>query len=327
MDLTKIEPSVVEASVNGKNFLFYGGPGTWKTTVASQFPHPIFAATERGFKFINGVYAQMITNWREAKEFLRELAKPEVEAKYETVVFDRIDTLYNYCYDYVLKVNNAVDPSDPIFNGSGWSKIKAEWNKYINGLESLNYGLVFICHDSDNSKYDEADTGAAKIDLQRPGIAPLRGVCDFIFNVVRENEVQIVDGKSVPTGETNCYAYSNLISTRTKKRERYFPDKFLFTFKTLNDALEGAIKQQEKIEGITAKAYERKVDRTKRPYDDIYQSVVKKVTELASSQSPYMSEVMEVQRNLIGKKLGEIANDDRYYERLLTYEEYLSDKQ
>ena len=35
MDLTALQPSVIDPTIKGKNFLFYGPPGTRKTSVAA----------------------------------------------------------------------------------------------------------------------------------------------------------------------------------------------------------------------------------------------------------------------------------------------------
>ena len=57
MNLLDIKPNVVSTDLQEKHFLFYGAPGTRKTSVAALFPDAIIAATEVGYKLIPGVRA------------------------------------------------------------------------------------------------------------------------------------------------------------------------------------------------------------------------------------------------------------------------------
>ena len=41
MDLTALQPSVIDPTIKGKTS-FYGPPGTRKTSVAARFPRPVF---------------------------------------------------------------------------------------------------------------------------------------------------------------------------------------------------------------------------------------------------------------------------------------------
>lgn len=61
IDILTIKPNVIDPSINGKIFWFYGEPGTRKTSVAACFPSPLLVATERGYKFINGVKAANVS--------------------------------------------------------------------------------------------------------------------------------------------------------------------------------------------------------------------------------------------------------------------------
>jgi len=305
MDLTNLEPTKVSPSLAGKNFLFYGEPGTRKTSVACKFPTPLVVQTENGTKFINGVYTVLITNWNEAVQLRRELEKEEVRAKFETIVFDRIDTLYGLCYDYVLKQLDITDPSQ-LGYGAAWTAIKKEWNKFINVIENQNYGNIFICHDKDilNKKMEVIGT---KIQLENTGAIAIRGLTDFIINLKKE--------------EGSVYAYTNLDNVETKSRAPYLASRFEFTFENLEKELSLAVQKQQTMEGIILEVKEnKKIEQ--RSFEDIRDSVATKFKELMTSKSPHLQEVGDViKRQIPDYKITEAP--PMYYEQMLVIETYI----
>ena len=50
MNLLEVKRNKVTRGVGNKHFLFYGDPGTRKTSVASLFPDSLILATEIGYK-------------------------------------------------------------------------------------------------------------------------------------------------------------------------------------------------------------------------------------------------------------------------------------
>ena len=48
-NICEIQPNKLNTNMKSKFFFFYGEQGTWKTTVASQFPRPLLAGFEIGY--------------------------------------------------------------------------------------------------------------------------------------------------------------------------------------------------------------------------------------------------------------------------------------
>lgn len=309
MDLTTIVPSVIDPTIRGKNFLFYGPPGTRKTSVAANFPSPIFGQTEDGTKFISGVRGVRLKNWNDVKQFVRELRRPEVREMYETVVLDRADIIYVYCYDYVLQQLGISDPSEKGY-GVGWKKIEREWTQTMNRIEAEGYGIVFISHDKDimNQKMEYVGT---KIKLESQAANVIRGMTDFIFNLRKEviNDYQTV------------IAYSDLFSVETKSRARYFADRFEFTYDNLEKELRIAIEKQVKIEGIVVSVQDRKVTED-RSFDVVRDNVLRMIAECSEKESPHLEEITQLVRaQLQGKRISTVT--DVFYEQMLVIETFL----
>lgn len=310
MDLLNLEPSVVSSDIKGLNFLFYGGPGTRKTSVAACMPRPVFAQTENGTKFISGVKGVRIKNWGEFLQFLRELKRPEVLEAYDTVVLDRADTLYGYCYDYTLKQMGIDEPNQKGY-GAGWKKIEKNWTSAMNTMESLGYGITFICHDKDIS--DSAmNVIGTKVKLENTPLGVIRGLVDFIFNCKKE----IVDGHQT------VIAYSDSMDADTKHRAHYFTDKFEFTFDNLKYELELAVQKQVKMEGIQTVVREEKQQAEERSFEEIRENVINLVTKFMEEDSSHIPEIQQIINvQLQGRRLSEV--NSTYYSQMLTIETYL----
>lgn len=244
MDLLNIKPNVVSESLNDKIFLFYGEQGTRKTTVAGNFEDSIIAAFEIGYKFISGAIAQPIQTWTEFRNFLRNLKKDEVKAKYKTVVIDTVTIAYSMCSDYVLATLGAQDPGDLGF-GKGWRAIRKEFEKAILSIPQMGYGLVLIAH-ADEMFEESTNTVKAKVDIDKRPAAIIKGLADFIFYTRKEYK----DDSEGRPEDLTVYAYSGLMDIESKSRSRYFAKRFEFTYENLKTELSLAIERQKKIEGV-----------------------------------------------------------------------------
>lgn len=258
MDLTKIKPHVVSEGLEDKIFLFYGEPGSRKTTVASQFKNSILAGFEIGYKFINGVIAQPITSWADFKEFLRALKKPETKEYYDTVIIDTVTIAYSMCSKYVCDRLNISDPGDAGF-GKGWRAIRREFEEAILSIPRMGYGVVLIAH---ANEMEDQGSIQAKVDIDKRPAAIIKGLADFILYTRKEYRDDV---ENPGNEDITVYAYSDLPTIETKSRSRYFTPKFEFTYENLKKEMAAAIEKQKKVEGITTSSeptvsYEKPVE-------------------------------------------------------------------
>jgi hypothetical protein len=301
MDLT---PHVIDPSLNGKIFWFYGEPSTRKTSVATKFPGALLLATENGYKFINGVIAQRISSWGEVKQVFRQLKNPEVQDKFKTIVFDRADTLYDYCKQYICSIKGISDLGELAYS-AGYTAAKKEFNSIIKGIESLGYGMVFITHD----KVDmEKQT---KQDLENNAAKVLRGYADFTFLLKKEtvNEVDTV------------MAYSQRNESDTKTRARYFTSSFEFTYENLEKELKNAIEKQIQMEGIEVQIKERQVEKT-RSFEELRDTVIQLYSHFLQIEHAEMGNINDIiAGQMQGVRLSQAP--ESYYDKLLVIEAYL----
>ena len=122
--------------------LIYGRAKIGKSTLASQFPDPIFLATEPGLNHLE-VFKVNCNSWEKFLEACAEIAKGQ--HKFKTVIVDTIDNLVVYCADWVCRENGINHPAD-MPHGKGWHLVTSNLNRAITKLSALPYGLVMIGH-------------------------------------------------------------------------------------------------------------------------------------------------------------------------------------
>ena len=308
MGLLDIQPNIIDPTLETKMFWFYGEPGTRKTSVAANFPRHLIFATEKGYKFINGAMAQPINNWNELRRCYRELKDDAVKEKFTTIVFDRIDTLYEYCYDYVLKQLGIDDLSQAGY-GKGWKTLKKEFNSVIKGIENLGYGMIFISHDKDITK--NMEKVGSKADLDKTASRIIQGYSDFVFKLSKTE----IDGRRTVIAETDVEG------AESKSRARYFAPAFEFTYSSLEKEMARAIEKQVNMEGIETKV-QKLLPAEKRPYQEVFDSIKGMIKHYMAIESPKMAEIEQVVNIQLGGRTFNQVNET-YYDQLVVIETYL----
>lgn len=123
----------------------YGGHGIGKSTLASQFPNPIFISTEDGLDSLDVTSFPKATALNDVVESIKTLLKEDHEFK--TVVVDSVDWLVEPLI--VENVNSQYDDKEQAF-GKGQMFIAEEFREILQGLDALRLkrgmNVVLIAH-------------------------------------------------------------------------------------------------------------------------------------------------------------------------------------
>lgn len=187
-----------KSSLSDYSMLLYGPTKIGKTTLASKFPDAVFLATEEGQNEVE-VYKDTVLSWEAFTQDFLELYKGN--HNFKTVVIDTIDNLYKFCSEHVCKKLNITHESD-LGYGKGFSMVNNEFQRFINRLSLLPYGLVLISH----SHEKEVDTRTGKIKKIVPtlpdaarkivvGMVDLVLYCDF--EQIRDKDNKVTEIKRV----------------------------------------------------------------------------------------------------------------------------------
>jgi DNA polymerase III delta prime subunit len=278
-DLKNLQPHVVTSSPQDKIWLFYGPPGTRKTTVATGSPNDtLLFAYEIGYKFIPGIYALNLTNWHGLKDAVRQLADVDTREKFKTIAIDTIGLAYKACISYICNLKGVTEIGQ-IPYGQGYALAKNEFEKVIGSIPQMGYGLIMIAHSDELN--DEKNGLSVKVDIDKRPSSVIKGMADFILYARKEKREGSED-----ENDMTVYSYSevNNPNIEVKSRARFFPKRFEFTYDNLISSLDVAIKEQNKFYGVKSE---------EKPNFTVYQeteidleSVQNEIKNLAETLSP-----------------------------------------
>jgi hypothetical protein len=123
----------------------YGGHGIGKSTLASQFPKPIFISTEDGLDSLDVVSFPRAVSVTDVVESIKTLIKEDHE--YKTVVIDSVDWLVEPLI--MQNVESSHEAKDLAY-GKGQMLVAEEFREILQGLDVLrskrNMNVVLIAH-------------------------------------------------------------------------------------------------------------------------------------------------------------------------------------
>ena len=164
--------------------LIYGTAGVGKSTLASQFPSPLFLDLEGGLNYMDVARTPLIATADDFYEIVVELLKTPV-GEYKTIVIDSVDWLVRKMSEKIahvgydengMKVQGMVALDKTLSNNlmdanGGYGKAKEELenhirSKLIPALSKLNqkgYGIVLIAHAYSTEVLDDDGASIEKI--------------------------------------------------------------------------------------------------------------------------------------------------------------------
>jgi hypothetical protein len=128
-----------------QSVLIYGPEGIGKSTLAAQFPKPIFIDCERGTGWMD-VKRLPCKSWQDIMDAVKFIKTEKHEFK--TVVIDSADWAEHDCIQYVCSQGGKSSLSD-FDHGKGYVKLSDEIEKFLNSLNALidsGMHVIFIAH-------------------------------------------------------------------------------------------------------------------------------------------------------------------------------------
>ena len=130
--------------------LVHGRDGVGKTTLASEFPRPLFIGPEQGSFNIDASRVDDVDNWDKLKETLRDVYKLPDTKRYKTVVIDSLDWCELMIMEHICNSQNQ--PSIELCSGGfgkGYMEVRNEFiemQRALNFLRAKGFNVVLICH-------------------------------------------------------------------------------------------------------------------------------------------------------------------------------------
>jgi hypothetical protein len=322
LDLLNLQPSVISRDLKGKFVCIYSIPKAGKTSLACQFPKNLLLGFEHGWNAISGAMAVDITKWADFKLYLRQLEKPELKEKFNTITIDTVGLAWEMCEQYICSQNSVQKISD-IPWGGGYTACKKEFEACLRKITQLGYGLVIIAH---SEKRIEKRSDDSEVEILGPAI-PKRAY-DIVNQLV--DIIGYIDVTWDEDGGSERWLYTRKTPTiMAGSRFKYLPPKIKFGYEELVNAISKAIEDSERLDGamVVEHAIETPEDKT-LTYEEV-RDKAKSLWETLVAKDPEENpkRIMKKVEMIFGRplKLSEINEDqvDLYNLVVLEMEEML----
>ena len=214
--------------------LIYGQPGIGKTSLAAEFPSPVFLQVEDGTPADTEIVSfGHLGSYADVIEALEALYTEEHEFK--TVVLDSLDKLEPLVWAYVCEENKWKDIETPGY-GKGYVAADAVWRDLIGACNALRRDrgmMVLLIAHSTVERFDDPTTSSYSrydIRLHKRALGMIQDEMDAILFLnqdvsIKEEDAGFNKKTSKGKGGGNRVIYCELRPSFVAKNRFGLPDK------------------------------------------------------------------------------------------------------
>lgn len=203
-----------EAALKPPRILIHGKPGVGKTTIASEFPEPLFLMTEDGLGVIDVAHTNLLNSYDELVDVLKALLADE--HKYKTIVIDSLDHLEPLIFEKACKSEGWTSIEQPGY-GKGYKislKFTREILDLLNQLREQKKMIICMLAHSVIKRFEDPTAEAydryeIKLNAQHgylyQEVSDIVGFADFKTGTVVERGKGGERTRAVSTGERVLY--------------------------------------------------------------------------------------------------------------------------
>jgi hypothetical protein len=224
--------------------VIYGPEGVGKSTLASQFPAPVFLDTEGGTHHLDVVRFPDATNWDLISAAITQLASGQHEFK--TLVIDTADWLEKRLAEHICRKTNK-DSIEDFGYGKGYILLAEEFSKFLVSLDGLlrkGMHVVLLAH-STVRKFESPDQAGSydryELKLTKQVAPLLKEWADLILFANYVTRVAESDsGKRRGVGGKERVLFTTHAAAYDAKNRHGLEEKLPFAFGSIASVFGGA---------------------------------------------------------------------------------------
>jgi hypothetical protein len=296
VDLLNLQPTTISRDLRSKYLLIYSQPKAGKTSFAASLPNNLIFSFEIGTNALSGIYALPITKWSELKLAVKQLEKPEVQAKFHTVTFDTVGIAYGLCEKYICAQNGVQSISD-IPWGRGYAMVKQEFEETLRKISMMGLGIILIAH---SSRRVEKQSDDSEIEFFSPDLDKR---CYSIVNQLVDI-IGYIDVRFKEDGTSERFLYTRRTPTvMAGSRWKYLDPVIPFGYQELVDAIGRAIERSEKDDGAVVVDNRTPVIQEERSFEEVEAEARELWGKAVSKDERNAERIMEIVEKVFGQKM------------------------
>lgn len=290
-----------------------------KTTFAAQCEKNLIFAFEKGTNFLNNVYMVPIPKWTDFKALLKQLEKPEIQEKFNTITIDTVGIAWSLCEQYICQQRDVKSISE-IEWGKGYAMLTAEFSDALRKISMLGYGIILIAHAKEKNESTTIGGEEAVITKISPDIPDrAKAIVNALVDIIGYIDVQF---------NSNGYSERTLVTRATPtimagSRLKYLEAQIPFGYNELVNAIGEAIEKQKKFDNAEVTDYTLKQEVIKsRPFAETVEEARQLWTALIKDNEHNAEKIMQKMEVIFGTtmKLSEIPESKQDQFELLIEE-------